>query len=180
MDKFETSGKQVEQYMSEQAHELMLKQELRKLREEDMKKQSERAKRLEFIQKVKVIQSEKESQSRIKIFRERDQALIQLRYESAIRSQLETEEVQRTLAKWAHSGFNTSRTKLHTQAASSPTAGAAVKDPLAQTLMSKGGKGGDVSFANKSITDFQVQLLMTASKKAAEKKKAGEDAQGQK
>ncbi len=86
MDKFETSGKQVEQYMSEQAHELMLKQELRKLREEDMKKQSERAKRLEFIQKVKVIQSEKESQSRIKIFRERDQALIQLRYESAIRS----------------------------------------------------------------------------------------------
>jgi hypothetical protein len=46
--------------------------------------------------------------------------------------------------------------------------------------MSKGGKGGDVSFANKSITDFQVQLLMTASKKAAEKKKAGEDAQGQK
>lgn len=33
----------------------MLKQELRKLREEDMKKQSERQKRLEFIQKVKVI-----------------------------------------------------------------------------------------------------------------------------
>jgi hypothetical protein len=61
MDKFETSGKQVEQYMQEQAHELMLKQELRKLREEDMKKQSERQKRLEFIQKVKVIQNEKES-----------------------------------------------------------------------------------------------------------------------
>jgi hypothetical protein len=60
-------------------------------------------------------------------------------------------------------------------------AGAGGKDPLAQTLMSKGGfKGGDASFANKSITDFQVQLLMTASKKAAEKKKAGEDAQGQK
>ncbi len=55
MDKFETSGKQVEQYMQDQAHELMLKQELRKLREEDMKKQSERQKRLEFIQKVKVI-----------------------------------------------------------------------------------------------------------------------------
>ena len=85
MDKFETSGKQVEQYMQEQAHELMLKQELRKLREEDMRKQSERQKRLKFIQKIKVIQNEKESQSRIKIFKERDQALIQLRYESAIR-----------------------------------------------------------------------------------------------
>ena len=42
MDKFETSGKQVEQYMQELAHVLMLKHELRKLREEDMKKQSER------------------------------------------------------------------------------------------------------------------------------------------
>jgi hypothetical protein len=58
-----------------------------------MRKQSERQKRLEFIQKVKVIQGEKESQSRIKIFKERDQALIQLRYESAIRSQLDKEEV---------------------------------------------------------------------------------------
>ena len=64
---------------------MMLKQELRKLREEDMRKQSERQKRLKFIQKIKVIQNEKESQSRIKIFKERDQALIQLRYESAIR-----------------------------------------------------------------------------------------------
>ena len=151
MEKFETSGKQVEQYMQDQAHELMLKQELRKLREEDMKKQSERQKRLEFIQKVKVIQNEKESQSRIKVFKERDQALIQLRYESAIRSQLETEEVQKTLEKWAHKGFNTSRTKLHTQAATSP---AAAKDPLAATLTST--KYNEMSFANKSITDFQL------------------------
>lgn len=181
MEKFETSGKQVEQYMQEQAHELMLKQELRKLREEDMKKQSERAKRLEFIEKVKVINTEKESHQRIKIFKERDQALIQLRYESSIRSQLETEEVQRTLAKWAHSGFNTSRTKLHTQAASSPVAGAKDANIMAQTLMSlKKGGGGEMTFADKSITDFQVQLLTTASKKAAEKKKGGEDAANQK
>jgi len=46
MEKFESSGKAVEDYMKEQAHELMLKQELRKLREEDMRKQSERQKRL--------------------------------------------------------------------------------------------------------------------------------------
>jgi hypothetical protein len=46
MEKFESSGKAVEDYMKEQAHELMLKQELRKLKEEDMKKQSDRQKRL--------------------------------------------------------------------------------------------------------------------------------------
>ena len=38
MEKFEASGKQVEQFMKDQAHDLMLKQELRKLREEDMRK----------------------------------------------------------------------------------------------------------------------------------------------
>jgi hypothetical protein len=38
MEKFESSGKAVEDFMREQAHELALKQELRKLREEDMRK----------------------------------------------------------------------------------------------------------------------------------------------
>ena len=42
MEKFESSGKATEDFMKDQAHELMLKQELRKLREEDMRKQSER------------------------------------------------------------------------------------------------------------------------------------------
>jgi hypothetical protein len=55
-----------------------------------------------------------------------------LRYESSIRSQMDKDEVQRTLAKWAHSGFNTSRTKLNGL----------------QT-------GGHTSpIANKSLTDF--------------------------
>ena len=65
MDKFESSGKAVEDFMKDQAHELMLKQELRKLREEDMKKQSERQKRLQLIHKLKVLEGEKTSQSRI-------------------------------------------------------------------------------------------------------------------
>ena len=38
MEKFESSGRAVQDFMKEQAHELMLKQELRKLREEDMRK----------------------------------------------------------------------------------------------------------------------------------------------
>lgn len=61
MEKFDTSGKAVEEFMKEQAHELMLKQELRKLREEDMRKQSERQKRLLMIQKLKVMDDEKSS-----------------------------------------------------------------------------------------------------------------------
>ena len=76
MEKFETSGKAVESFVKEQAHELMLKQEQRKLREVDMKKQSERMKRLELIHKAKVLDSEKTSMTRIKQLRDRDQALI--------------------------------------------------------------------------------------------------------
>ena len=72
MDKFESSGKAVEVFMAEQAHELMLKQELRKLREEDMRKQSERQKRLELIHKLKVLEQEKSSSSKISMVRDRD------------------------------------------------------------------------------------------------------------
>ena len=53
----------------------------------------------------------------------------------------------------------------------------AAKDPLAATMMAS--KYNEMSFANKSITDFQLQLLTTASKKAAEKKK-GQEGEGQK
>lgn len=79
MEKFESSGKAVQEFMKEQAHELALKQELRKLREEDMRKQSERQKRLQHIHKLKVIEGENNSKSRIQLVRERDQTLIQLR-----------------------------------------------------------------------------------------------------
>ena len=79
MDKFESSGKAVKEFMKDQAHELMLKQELRKLREEDMRKQSERQKRLQLIQKLKLLETEKTSDSRIRVIKDRDQALIDLK-----------------------------------------------------------------------------------------------------
>ena len=98
-----------------------------------MKKQSDRQKRQEFLQKMQVMQSEREAQSRVKVFKERDQALIQLRYESSIRNQLEKEEVARTLSKWAHTGFNSSRANL-----------------MNSTFTS----GGHSPVANPNITDF--------------------------
>lgn len=49
--KLERSQKQVEDYMRARNHEMMLKQELRKLREGDMLKVRERTKRLESKRK---------------------------------------------------------------------------------------------------------------------------------
>lgn len=147
MEKFESSGKAVEDFMREQAHELMLKQELRKLREEDMRKQSERQKRLQLIHKLKVLENEKNSDSRVREVRDRDQALIQIRYQSSIKNHLEKEEVTRSLSKWAHSGFQTSRAQLQTVGSQSPLHG------------------------SSSVAEFQMQLIkQQQSKKAAEKK----------
>ena len=81
---------------------------------------------------MQVMKSERESLARIKVFKERDQALVQLRYESSIRSQLDKEEVIKTLAKWAHSGFDTSRANL----------------------LTGGHSGAQSPIASKSITDF--------------------------
>ena len=97
MEKFDKSGKAVEDFMKDQAHELMLKQELRKLREEDMRKQSERQKRLELIHKLKVLDQEKSSENRIKMVKDRDQALMQIRYLSGIKNQIEKEEISHNL-----------------------------------------------------------------------------------
>lgn len=58
MIKLKRSQKQVEDYMRNQNHELMLKQELRKLREDDISKVKMRKKRLELSNKLSIITKE--------------------------------------------------------------------------------------------------------------------------
>ena len=58
MNKLKRSQKQVEEYMRNQNHELMLKQELRKLREEDITKKQVREKRKILNGKESIIQKE--------------------------------------------------------------------------------------------------------------------------
>ena len=49
IERMKRSEELIENYKSEQNHEIMLRQELRRLREEDMRKIKEREKRLEVI-----------------------------------------------------------------------------------------------------------------------------------
>lgn len=83
---------------------------------------------------MKVLEGEQSSDSRVKVIKDRDMALVQLRYQSSIRSQMEKEDIQRTLSKWAHSGFQSSRAKLQT------TANSGANSPIAS--------------GQKSIADF--------------------------
>ena len=76
MMKLKRSQKQVEEFMRAQNHELMLKQELRKLREDDILKKKIREKRKELSAKEQIIQKEQTDEKLLKNIRDREQVLI--------------------------------------------------------------------------------------------------------
>lgn len=79
LQKLNRSEKAVKEYLSEQRHSLMLKQEERKLKEEDMKKIRLRMKRLEFKKKMEIIEKEKSVEQIIEQAKEREKEIIQKR-----------------------------------------------------------------------------------------------------
>lgn len=58
-EKLKRSQKAVEEYMKEREHEAMLKQEQRRLKEDDLHKVMQRRKRLELKRKIDIISKEK-------------------------------------------------------------------------------------------------------------------------
>ena len=62
--------------MANQNHELMLKQELRKLREDDIMKKKIREKRKDLSGKEAIINKEKEDEQLLKTIRDRESILI--------------------------------------------------------------------------------------------------------
>lgn len=79
MQKLQRSEKAVEEYMREQRHDVMLKQELRKLKEEDLRVLRERQKRLDLRKKAEIIAKEQDNARVVKEAREREQILIKKR-----------------------------------------------------------------------------------------------------
>ena len=89
MMKLKRSQKQVEEFMRNQNHELMLKQELRKLREDDINKKQIREKRKDNSVKQSIMQKEKEDENLLKDIRDREQILIQTRHTNMMKGNLE-------------------------------------------------------------------------------------------
>lgn len=101
--------------MKEQKHEIMLKQESRKLREEDMKKLMQRQKRLDFKKKFQILEKEKNYETTIKTGKEREQSIIRIRCDNQVKLNIDKEQFRKTMDQWAHTGFSTSRSKsMHT------------------------------------------------------------------
>ena len=100
MMKLKRSQKQVEDYMRNQNHELMLKQELRKLRVEDINKKQIREKRKEASVKQSIIQKEKDDEKLLKTIRDREQILIDTRHNNMMKSNLEKVKHVEKLEMW--------------------------------------------------------------------------------
>ena len=95
--------------MRERNHEIMLKQELRKLREEDMKKLHQRQKRLDLKRKIDIIDKEKKNEEIKQTIQQREKALCEQRYKNLVHTNMHKTYLSDELSKWAHSGFNTTR-----------------------------------------------------------------------
>ena len=62
--------------MTDQRKSIMLKQELRKLREDDLKKIRERQKRLEFKKKMEILDKQKNYENIVKSIKDREQTIL--------------------------------------------------------------------------------------------------------
>ena len=109
MVKLQRSQKQVEEYIKNRNHETMLKQELRKLREEDTIKEKERQRRLNQKEKKDIIAKEKNDTETMRTIRERERKLIDTRYDNLVRTNIEKSRFVEDLGKWASQGFSTTR-----------------------------------------------------------------------
>lgn len=72
MIKLKRSQKAVEEFMRNQNHELMLKQELSRLRTDDIVKKKVREKRKDLNTKEKIIQKEQGDEKLLKTMRDRE------------------------------------------------------------------------------------------------------------
>ena len=107
--------------MRAQNHELMLKQELRKLREDDIYKKKIREKRKDLCAKEQIIKKEQDDGNLLKTMRDREQVLIQTRHMNMMKNNHEKVAHEQNLEKWVQRGFSTSRStkkavKLHDSA----------------------------------------------------------------
>ena len=89
MIKLKRSQKQVEEFMRNQNHELMLKQELRKLRTDDIVKKKIREKRKDAAMKQQIIDKEQNNEMLLKSMRDREDVLIKTRHMNMMKNNMD-------------------------------------------------------------------------------------------
>ena len=110
MLRLKRSQKHVEEFMRAQNHEFMLKQELRRLKGEDIMKVKMRAKRLEEKKKVDIMKKEADDENLRREIRDGEKFPFETRHSNMMRNNQDKISHIENLEKWVRSGFSTSRT----------------------------------------------------------------------
>lgn len=75
----------------------MLNKELAKLKDDDMKKLYTRQKRLDFRKKKEIIHKEEKNGDQVKDMKEKEQKLVDFRYENKVKYNIERETFSRSM-----------------------------------------------------------------------------------
>lgn len=108
--KLERSKQQVEMYIQNQRHQVMLKQTLRQLREEDMEKTRVRSKRKAIKEKGEIIRKELADGAMLATMRERGRFMSSIRVDHMNQLNFDKSNMCQVLDTWAGRGFSTSKT----------------------------------------------------------------------
>lgn len=101
-EKFKKATDQVEASKKEKEHEVMMKKEVRKLKEEDFKHMSERIKRKDTIKKLYILEKEFGAAETIEQARFERERLTELNAERQRQQSVERVQLEQALAKLSH------------------------------------------------------------------------------
>ena len=89
----------------------MLKQEMRKLKEEDLKTTKMRMARLENSRKMDIIDRDIQSKNMVEESKQKERLLLRTKYEENVKANIEKEHFKKSLDAWAQAGFHSTRTR---------------------------------------------------------------------
>jgi hypothetical protein len=109
IERFKKSRKVVEEVEKERERENLLKQEQRRLKEEDLMKLRARQKRQELKRKIDIVNKEKKDNELREEVRRREQILIDARYDMRVKSNFEKISFTKDVQSWLKEGYSTSK-----------------------------------------------------------------------
>jgi hypothetical protein len=101
MSKLDRSKKMVQELVKERNHEIMIKQELRKLKEEDMKLLVERQRRVAMRKKIEILDKENQRDRARSELKQTEKKIIEKRYLNTCKLKHDRAQISQDLKTWA-------------------------------------------------------------------------------
>jgi hypothetical protein len=103
------STKAVANFKASEAHKNMLKKELAKLQDDDMKKVHTRAKRLETRKKNEILANEHRNFEKVQNMKDKESKLVDFRYQNKVKYNYERSTFGKSMDVWSKQGYTNSK-----------------------------------------------------------------------